>query len=370
MKKIFLVVRWPVGGIRTFINYIYGKWNYEPIELHILVPRVNEISILQEQLKHLPCVWHITESERPTFYAFMKQGVSIIRENKFSIIHAHGFTSAIAISPILPFASPGKIFTSHDVLGEKQFQGFKGRVKKWLMSLALNRYDVIHSVSNEAETNLQENLPGIERKKCVVIHNGVDTERFYNAETDNLRTRLGYKDDVVIIGFFGRFMSQKGFKYLIEAIQILEGENPGKYRVVCFGAGAYIREEKEAISRLNLESSFYFHDFVPDTAPYMKACDMVVMPSLWEAYSLVAMEVMAAGTPLVASACVGLREACVGTPAIMVEAGNPLSLANGIKCAEKIDRDKFSDYANIAKERFSVDKNREEIKNSYLELMR
>lgn len=368
MKKIFLVVRWPVGGIRTFINYIYGKWNYEPIELHILVPKVNEIAVLQEQLKNLPCVWHITASERPTFYDFMKEGISIIRNNQFSIIHAHGFTSAIAISPILPFSKAGKIFTSHDVLNEKQFAGIKGGVKKWLMSVALNRYDIIHSVSNDAEANLQENLPGVNSKKCVVVHNGVDTERFYTAEPYALGSQLGYGDDVVIIGFFGRFMSQKGFKYLIEAIQLLESKDPGKYRVVCFGAGAFIREEKETIARLGLESAFHFHDFVSDTAPYVKACDIVAMPSLWEAYSLVAMEVLAAGVPLVASSCIGLREACEGSPAIMVNPADSSSLMLGIEQAAQISPVTFSDYSEIAKIRFSVEKNREEIKKLYIDL--
>lgn len=365
MKKILLVVRWPVGGIRTFINYIYRQEGAESYELHILVPKINEVEVLKNQLKSINCIWHITSSDKPGFREFMREGIKIIRKNNYSIIHAHGFTSAISLSPILPFVQGGKIFTSHDVLNEKQFSGIKGLVKKRIIAWALNRYDIIHSVSCDAQDNLKRHLPQVNGKKLRVIHNGVDTERFYSAQAAPLREHLGYAKEVKIIGFFGRFMSQKGFKYLIEAMGFLEKKVPGKYRVICFGAGSYIREEKQAIKDRGLDHAFYFHDFIPDTAPYVKGCDMVAMPSLWEAYSLVAMEVLSAGVPLVASSCIGLREACEGTPAIMVEPRNTISLVDGIEKASTIDRKLFADYADIAKLRFSVEENRKKINDLY-----
>src|SRR5690606_9743044 len=135
--------------------------------------------------------------------------------------------------------------------------------------------------------------------------------------------------DTVLIGFFGRFMSQKGFKYLVAAMADLEQRFPGRYRVAWFGSGGFIREEKADLERCNLTHLFYMHDFVPDTAPYVKGCDIVAMTSLWEACGLVAMEVLAAGVPLVASRCVGLREVCKGSPAILVEPANAESLMAG-----------------------------------------
>src|SRR5690606_9415802 len=159
------------------------------------------------------------------------------------------------------------------------------------------------------------------------------------------------------------------FKYLIDAMSLLEKEQPGKFKVVCFGAGAFIREEQQYISSLGLMDRFYFHDFIPDIAPYLKGCDIVAMPSLWEACGLLAMESLAAGVPLVASSCMGLREVCNGSPAIMVDPANADALALGIVDASKADRTLFEGYASIAKEKFSVKMTQEKIYSLYESLV-
>ena len=61
--------------------------------------------------------------------------------------------------------------------------------------------------------------------------------------------------------------------------------------------------------------------------------DLVVVPSLWEASSLVSMEAMAAGVPVLGSDCPGLREVLRGTPSRTVEAGDPDALRHGLHLA-------------------------------------
>lgn len=366
--KVLLIVRWPVGGIRTFINYIYSSWSDSSLELHVLTPNVGEVNVLKRQLKNLNCVWHVANKENPGFKDFLKESYKVIRSSNYDLIHAHGFTSALSAGWLLPFLRCKAIFTSHDVLNASQFLGGSGKIKKILMPLVINRFNVIHSVSFDAQQNLLEMLPGIDRKKCQVILNGVDTERFYAADLVNIKQNIGVPPDKVLIGFFGRFMSQKGFKFLVEAVSQLEGKFPGKYHVACFGSGSYIREEKADIERKKLSHLFYFHDFVPDTAPYVRGCDLVAMPSLWEACGLVAMEVLTAGVPLVASDCIGLREVCKETPAILVSPSNASSLAEGIEKASEVPREVFSQYATQAKDRFSVKSAQKKFHQLYLDM--
>ena len=57
MANVLLVVRWPVGGIRTFIRYVYGDWNYSPLSLTIIVPSVPEVEALQKDLEALNVRW-------------------------------------------------------------------------------------------------------------------------------------------------------------------------------------------------------------------------------------------------------------------------------------------------------------------------
>ena len=77
--------------------------------------------------------------------------------------------------------------------------------------------------ANDSQDNVLANFPflGNNTKRCVVYRNGIDVKHFSDAEPINLRTELGVGDETYLIGFLGRFMSLKGFKYLIDAIEEL-----------------------------------------------------------------------------------------------------------------------------------------------------
>jgi glycosyltransferase involved in cell wall biosynthesis len=369
MIKVFMVVRWPVGGIRTFINYVYSKWGDSSLELHFLTPNLPEVEALKAQLKHVNCVWHSTESSDPGFREFFRVAQKTISRNNFHLIHAHGFTSAFSVALRLPFLPAKAIFTSHDVLNATQFAGVAGKLKKCVFAFLLNRFNVIHSVSYAAQHNLLEMLPLVSSKKARVILNGVDTERFFSAEPFALKQALNIAPEVKLIGFFGRFMSQKGFKYLADAAEALEQVAPGQYKVVTFGDGCFIREEKAALEQRGLLHLVYFHDFVADTAPYVKGCDIVAMPSLWEACPLVPMEVLAAGVPLVASSCIGLNEVCENTPAIMVLPANSDQLFHACLGVNEVSKQAFIDFAPAARDRFNIKSTTASIRALYSNLI-
>jgi hypothetical protein len=49
--RILLVVRWPVGGIRTFLNYVYNYFDPDFYDFSIVAPNVKELKVLLENLK-------------------------------------------------------------------------------------------------------------------------------------------------------------------------------------------------------------------------------------------------------------------------------------------------------------------------------
>jgi len=65
--------------------------------------------------------------------------------------------------------------------------------------------------------------------------------------------------------------------------------------------------------------------------PYYSAADVLVLPSYYESFGLVALESLASGTPVVATK-VGAMENILrqGETGHMVSSGSPSSLANGI----------------------------------------
>lgn len=364
-RNVLLVIRWPVGGIRTFLKYVISHFPSESYRFSVIGVSGEGMSVLKSDLGDHVDSWTTIPSDGKEALNLTKAVWRLSRERHFDVIHAHGFISAIACLPSSLITRSLLICTSHDVLNYVQFSGPLGAVRKAVLAAALSKCKMVHSVSKDAESNLLDYFPFL-NSKSVTILNGIDVNQFSDCKRTNLHQELGIDPTVKIIGFFGRFMSQKGFKHLISAISYLRSyyDSPDIH-VVCYGSGAFIREEQCEINRAGLESYFTFVPFAPDVSGAMKGCDVVVMPSLWEACPLQPMEALCSGVPFVGSNCIGLREVLEKTPAIQVTTGDAISLAHGILRCLKMGREPFLKFAPVAAERFDVRKTAAEVYELY-----
>lgn len=360
--KILLVVRWPVGGIRTFMRYVYRNFDPHCYQFTIIAPDLEEMKTLTLDLNDinvsfLPVIGLPIDGSSGfglMFWSVLKQ----IFKEKCDLVHSHGFTSAMcATIPALLHGVP-HLMTSHDVINLKQFRGVKGLLKRMGMGVLFRYIDCIHCVSNDAKMNLLTFFPSLRRhwEKVIVIANGVETSRFLVEDKEDFRQIEGVGQADFIIGFFGRYMAQKGFRYLVEAIEILSKRSLSRgLKVLCFGWGGFIREEQEMLSRKRIRSFFIFLPFRANIASALRGMDVVVMPSLWEAYGLLAAESLVAGVPLIGSDCLGLREVLCNTPAQIVPAGDAKALADAI-VQEMLNptTEKADAFRGAAAERFDV----------------
>ncbi|MFV8571120.1 glycosyltransferase family 4 protein [Marinobacter sp. SBS5] len=353
--RVLLVVRWPVGGIRTFLRYVYQEIDDDRFHFTVVCADTDNSNALQHELSEVFSSWVVFPENGSEVRGCFNVVRKVLKNGDFNLVHAHGFTSAIA--SVLPSRLAGLpvICTSHDVLNASQFSGFSGWLKKLLLSLALYSCKIVHSVSRDAQSNLAQTLPLTLRTSQLVIQNGIQAANFSDAERVDLKADLGLSEDRVLVGFFGRFMAQKGFSVLVDAVEYVRAQNPSLgLSVVCVGSGGFIREEQLSLKKRGLVDSFHFLPFTPNIAGYLKGCDLIAMPSRWEACGLLAMEALCAGTPLVASKCIGLREVLNDTPAVLVEVGDFESLGRGIvECLEK-GRRPFGDFMHEAVKRYDV----------------
>jgi glycosyltransferase involved in cell wall biosynthesis len=367
--KILLIVRWPVGGIRTYIRYVYRSFDPEKWRLTILAPDISEMRVLITDLAGLN-VRFIPIEENPSPVSYYMKVTSTLMRERYDLVHSHGFTSAMAMALPAFLRRTPHLMTSHDILNIQQFAGLKGWCKHLGMAWLFGLIDLVHSVSNDAQENLFEYFPSLSRKngKCVVIPNGIEVERFVEAEPRDLRGELGLDENVFLIGFLGRFMSQKGFRYLVDAIELLRANEflPKRPLVLTFGDGGFIREEKQAVQERGLEDNFVFMPFTPNVAGTIKGLDVVIMPSIWEACGLLAMETLVCGVPLIGSNCIGLREVLKGTPAIVVEKADAADLARAlVQEMEMSSRESFLNFRETAKKMFDIRKTSQTLENIY-----
>ena len=154
---------------------------------------------------------------------------------------------------------------------------------------------------------------GIPRERVHFLPNAIDMRRFHvptDAERADARDRFGVADARVVCVFLGRLSREKGLMDLMRAWQRL-APAPG---IVLLVAGPDMDghawnvgpEARAFVDVQGLRDSVRFIGPISDVPDLMHAADVAIQPSHFEALGLSAIEALACGVPVVASAVGGL----------------------------------------------------------------
>jgi D-inositol-3-phosphate glycosyltransferase len=191
-----------------------------------------------------------------------------------------------------------------------------------------------------AEKEQLERLYAADPARIRVISPGVDTGRFQPIPMAHAKERIGLCEDRRIILFVGRIEPLKGIDSLLRAIARIVDRRPGLRERLCVpiigGDPDRVREDDEMVRLQELRAELGIGDIVTflgakdqDMLPYYySAAEMVVMPSDYESFGMVALEAMACGTPVIASDVGGLAFLVQhGRTGYRVPARDPAALA-------------------------------------------
>lgn len=196
--------------------------------------------------------------------------------------------------------------------------------------------------------------------KIDVIYNGVDPSKFEfewtPEEQEAWRARLALPEEKIVI-YVGRFVREKGIHVLLNAASAVLAEMPNT-KFVIVGGGH--REKYEKFVRwYGLSDKVLFTGFMANRSLHMlyRVADVAVFPSLYEPFGIVALEGMAAKTPVVTSDAGGLKEIVLyGQTGTLSYAGNAESLAWAIMSVLR-DPENARRMAENARKRLDTDFN-------------
>jgi D-inositol-3-phosphate glycosyltransferase len=173
-------------------------------------------------------------------------------------------------------------------------------------------------VATLAERTQLRFLYQADARKLTIIPPGVDTTHFYPIPADEAKQFVGLKPEDRMVLFVGRIEPLKGLDTLIQAMACLDTRDlhlPVHLAVIGGEPNALPENMSGEMARLQkLCDDLCMGGLVvflgkrgQDTLPYYySAAEVVVMPSLYESFGMVALEAMACGTPVVASEVGGL----------------------------------------------------------------
>lgn len=225
------------------------------------------------------------------------------------VVHAHDWVvahAAIALRDSLPASA--LVATMHATEA--------GRHQGWLpgpLSEAIHAIE--HWLVHEAEAVIVcsqhmareiARLYDVGAERTSVIVNGIDLTRWRSTPAHRARAR---QVEGPLVVFVGRLEWEKGVHTLLDALPRLRRRIPG-LRAVIAGQGS---QEAELIRRartLRLGRSIEFTGWLPDAElrGLVAGADVLVVPSIYEPFGMVAMEGAALGAPLVVAQTGGLGE--------------------------------------------------------------
>jgi glycosyltransferase involved in cell wall biosynthesis len=135
-----------------------------------------------------------------------------------------------------------------------------------------------------------------------VIYNGTFTGN--NIPSYNYSVRFPGKRIILTVG---RLAVQKGYYYLIDSIALLSRKHDDLMFVV-LGEGKLYNKLIAYARKKGVSDRIHFEGFVDNVVPYLKGCDIFVLPSLYEGMSNAAMEAMAYSKPVILTNVNGARE--------------------------------------------------------------
>ena len=151
---------------------------------------------------------------------------------------------------------------------------------------------------------------GLPNDKLAMVPNGVNPHLYDGLEKQDLRDfRLKYAlPQEKIVLYVGRLVYEKGIHILINAVPKVLAKTDAKFVIV--GSGYMQEQLSNIVKSMGLEHKVLFTGFVDEEnlLKLQKVADVSVVPSLFEPFGIVALEAMAAKSPVVVSDTGGLGE--------------------------------------------------------------
>ena len=281
------------GGVSTAITTLCKALHKEGHEVML----VSDGGDLDELRAHgIQCM--VTDFF-PKFGSIIRGSLAVnqsIRQFRPDVIHVHGRAPAL-----LSYLS-GRIpdwFTLHNTHFTDKVGLIDIGVLRRLLSPMGRHFFVL---DEKAMTYMYQSM-GVNPSKVEVIINGVDCNRYCEPSPEarkQSRARFDIEDNQTFVLFVGRLHPSKQPEAVIAAAKALHDAGRNDVRFAIIGEGELEEKVHHDIEVAGIQNICKLYSWMDPLEAYF-AADLLVMPSLYEGFGLVALEALATGLPVLRS---------------------------------------------------------------------
>jgi len=343
MRVLMLSWEYPpksVGGLAQHVYDLTRALSEMNIEVHVLTcgtagtpeyEKINRVHV------HRVNPYNISSPDFVTWVAqfnvaMLERAITLIRDIRFSILHAHDWLVAYTARALKHSCNLPLISTIHATEWGRNYglhnntQRHISDIEWWLTYESWRVICCSHYMEGELQHVFQ-----IPRDKLRVIPNGVNPENFAVKQHKTTRDSFAALDEKIVF-YVGRLVREKGVQVLLNAALKVLAQHPNTKFIIA-GKGPHMEALRHQAAELNIENRVYFTGYIDDDLrnSLYSWSDVAVFPSLYEPFGIVALEAMAARTPVIISDTGGLSEIIIhGVDGLKFYPGNANSLADMI----------------------------------------
>lgn len=324
------------GGMNVYVRDLTRELGRRGIHVDVFtrsqdehVPHVLHDLGYGNRVVHVPAGAErpLPKPELPQYLPQFVEGIRRFAAEKnihYDLIHSHYWLSGIAAERLKSFWNVPIVHMFHTLGALKNRVARSPEEREGEYRLEGERRvvafaDRLIAATTEEKQQLEQ-LYQADSGKIAVIPPGVDTCRFYPIPQDEARQYIGIPAQDRMVLYVGRIEPLKGVDTLIRAMsclrfqRVLAGQTVS---LVVIGGDPEASPERMDAEMARLQTLcdelsmgkmvVFLGKRSQDTLPYYySAAEVVVVPSHYESFGMVALEAMACGTPVIASQVGGL----------------------------------------------------------------
>lgn len=331
MKVLHVINSLEIGGAQRLLSDLIPLQIKQGLEVSILVGEEKE-SKFSENIWNSGCT--LIKLSSDTYKSL--RTIRLIRRilKDFDVIHVHLFPSLYLVALASLGLKKKLIYTEHSTSNRRRTKVFLRPIEQ----LVYKQYYKIVSISQQTQDALQNWIKSNDQR-FVVINNGVDVNKF-----KTIKRPIIDKSLIMV----SRFVNAKDQATVIKALKYLTPD----VTLTLVGDGDNLENCRKLALSIGVSNRVFFLRSRTDIAELISSSYIGVQSSNWEGFGLTAVELMAAGKPVIASNVDGLKQVVEGA-GLIFEKGNAKQLAEIINRLLK-DKNFYTTISQNCKERASL----------------
>lgn len=314
------------GVERQLLDHLtFASENPNEIKHHVCALEICDPLMIELKALRIPFIFNPLRSLKQ-----FEEFCNFTKEYNIHILHVHDRLKIPLRTRIIPKLAGIPLIMEHE----------HGYVWKPFSTRFLHSFQLIKWTNKLVDINICNSYAAqiLLKQKCNidarVIYNGVKIPLDNNESSTNgakLKAELRLPEDAKIIGFVGRLSLSKGAPVFIRSIPLIKKAVP-QAKFIMIGEGSMQNELETYVKNLGMSDDVYFLGYRKNARDYMKIMDVLVVPSLHEAFGNVVIEAALAKKPVVASNVDGLAEIVVdGKTGFLVDCTEPIQKISSVK---------------------------------------